>query len=138
MGAANIINIDASAMPQTILVVEDEVMIRLDVADFLRDAGFHVIEAAHAAEALAILRSAIRIDLLFTDIQMPGGMDGLELARWAKSQRPGISILIASGRVGDAALSPDLADIAPIIPKPYAERPLLDRIRQRLGLAPKD
>ena len=76
--------------PQTtpfVIVVEDDALIRMVAADVLADAGFTVIEAGHAGEALALLEAhASGIHVLFTDIQMPGAMDGLALAHYASSQ----------------------------------------------------
>lgn len=68
----------------TVLVVEDDVLIRLSVADALRSAGLDVIEAATGDEALTVLASSATVDLVFTDIQMPGSTDGLELAQIAR------------------------------------------------------
>jgi DNA-binding NtrC family response regulator len=84
---------------RTVLVAEDEPLVRLAVVEALTDAGFAVIEAEHAAEALSALNSSLgRIVLLFTDINMPGSMNGLDLAHHVHSSWPHIAILIASGR----------------------------------------
>ncbi len=73
----------------TLLLVEDEVLIRLTVADYLRDCGYHVIEASNAQEALSVLTSDIDIDIVFSDVQMPGTIDGFGLARWGARSPPG-------------------------------------------------
>ncbi|MDQ2860114.1 MAG: response regulator, partial [Pseudomonadota bacterium] len=65
----------------TVLVVEDEGLVRLDAVEILRDAGYAVVEAANAEQALAVVAGGGAVDVLFTDINMPGRMDGLELAR---------------------------------------------------------
>jgi CheY-like chemotaxis protein len=88
--------IDAPA--QTILFVEDEALIRMDMAEFLRECGYRVHEAANAAEALEALQAKFAIDLVFTDINLPGGMNGLELAEWILNNRPGVKTLITTGR----------------------------------------
>lgn len=81
-----------------VVIVEDEPLIRMAAVDDLIDAGFMVIEAEHAADAIAILQSrAIYVDLLFTDIHMPGTMDGLALAHHASANWPWIALLLASG-----------------------------------------
>jgi two-component system, response regulator PdtaR len=68
-------------VPQTILIVEDEALVRLDAAEFLRRGGYRVHEAANAGEAMESLQSKFSIDLLFTDINLGKGMNGIELAR---------------------------------------------------------
>ena len=69
-----------------VLVVEDEILVRLTMADCLRAAGYVVVEAANATEALAVLTSGEPVDVIFTDVRMPGAMDGLMLARWVHEQ----------------------------------------------------
>ena len=83
--------------PQTILIVEDEVLIRMDVADYLRTCGYRVVEAGDAAEAIAVIESGHRIDLMFSDVQMPGAMDGFALARWVRTHHPQIRVILTSG-----------------------------------------
>jgi CheY-like chemotaxis protein len=85
----------APAQP-TILVVEDEVLVRLALVEELRDQGLRVIDAANAEEALQVLGSAEPVDALLTDIQMPGRLDGVGLMRRAKVLRPGIKIAAMS------------------------------------------
>ena len=86
------------APPETVLFVEDEALIRMDMAEFLRECGYRVHEAANADEALEALQSKFAIDLVFTDINLPGGMDGLELSEWVLSNRPGVKVLVTTGR----------------------------------------
>lgn len=82
----------------TILVVEDEFLIRLDTVDRLEEAGFDVMEAGDADEAIHILETSAEIRILFTDVEMPGSMDGFALARVARNRWPPIEIVVASGR----------------------------------------
>ncbi|KJC46347.1 histidine kinase [Bradyrhizobium sp. LTSP885] len=82
-----------------VLVVEDEMMLRMRAVDIVEDAGFTPIEAVNADEALAILESRSDIELLFTDIQMPGSMDGLRLAHAVHERWPSIKIILASGKL---------------------------------------
>src|SRR5258708_3128388 len=82
-----------------VLVVEDEMMLRMRAADIVEDAGFMPVEAVNADDALAILESRSDIDLLFTDIQMPGTMDGLKLAHAVHARWPSIKIMLVSGQV---------------------------------------
>src|SRR5436309_6844637 len=85
-----------------VLVVEDEMMLRMRAVDIVEDAGFIPIEAVNADEALAILESRSDIELLFTDIQMPGSMDGLKLAHAVHERWPSIKIILVSGKVTPA------------------------------------
>ena len=89
---------DSSQVPN-VLVVEDEMMLRMRAVDIVEDAGFHPIEAVNADEALSILESRSDVSLLFTDIQMPGSMDGLKLAHAVHDRWPGIKIILVSGQV---------------------------------------
>ncbi|WMT79668.1 response regulator [Bradyrhizobium sp. Ash2021] len=83
----------------TVLVVEDDEVLRMCAAEVVADAGFSPVEAANADEAFAILESRSDIALLLTDIQMPGSMDGLDLARTVHDRWPAIKIILVSGRV---------------------------------------
>jgi CheY-like chemotaxis protein len=83
----------------TVLVVDDDDVLRMYAAEVVADAGFTPLEAANADEAVAILESRSDISLVFTDIQMPGSMDGLALARTVHDRWPGIKIILVSGRV---------------------------------------
>lgn len=81
-----------------VLVVEDEPLVRLLVSELLLDEGFRVIEAANAAEALAVLRADVPVDVLFADVDMPPGIDGYALAHEVRAGWPLIEILMTSGR----------------------------------------
>src|SRR6202795_3145483 len=85
--------------PPKVLVVEDEMLLRMRAVDIVEDAGFTPIEAVNADEALAILESRSDVDLLFTDIQMPGSMDGLKLAHAVHERWPSIKIILVSGKL---------------------------------------
>src|SRR3954467_9589348 len=82
-----------------VLVVEDEMVLRMRAADIVEDAGFSAVEAVNADEAIAILESRSDIAVLFTDIQMPGSMDGLKLAHAVHTRWPDIKIVLVSGQV---------------------------------------
>src|ERR1700712_286251 len=88
----------AAAVP-TVLIVEDEMMLRMRAVDIVEDAGFTPIEAVNADDALAILESRPDIEMLFTDIQMPGSMDGLKLAHAVHERWPLIKIILVSGQL---------------------------------------
>src|ERR1700690_3936685 len=90
---------DHPVVPCVVLVVEDEMMLRMRAVDMVEDAGYTPLEAANADEAVAILESRSDIALLFTDIQMPGSMDGLGLAWTVQHRCPAIKIILVSGTV---------------------------------------
>jgi CheY-like chemotaxis protein len=93
--------LEAAEDHETILVVEDEVLLRIILADELRAQGYAVIEATNASEAISVLQSSMRIDLVLTDIRMPGDLDGLGLARMMRSEYPLVKVVMASGRKPD-------------------------------------
>jgi CheY-like chemotaxis protein len=88
-----------SAISPAILVVEDEVLIRMSIADTIEEAGFTVYEAANADQAIRMLEVHQDIRVLFTDIDMPGSMDGLRLASAVRNRWPPVKIIITSGHV---------------------------------------
>jgi CheY-like chemotaxis protein len=100
-----------------VLVVEDDYLLRLDAADMIKAADFEVIEAANADEAIAILESRNDIAVVFTDVQMPGSMDGLRLARAVRGRWPPIKIITTSGQRIIEEL--DLPEGGRFLPKPY-------------------
>ncbi|MBA2589791.1 MAG: response regulator [Alphaproteobacteria bacterium] len=105
---------------RTVLVVEDEALIRAVLSDMLHDKGFKVLEAANANEAIEIFKkTTVAIDLVFTDVRMPGSMDGFGLVRWIQSTRPFIPVIVASGDIGKANDSSCMTLGDMFIPKPY-------------------
>ncbi len=112
----------------TLLIVEDEFLVRFSTAEFFRARGFAVIDVSSAEEAIAVLINDSAISFVFSDIGMPGGMTGMELAQWVKRHRPAIAVIITSGDPASArsALSdPGL----PFIAKPYFLPDVERRIR---------
>jgi CheY-like chemotaxis protein len=114
---------------QTILVVEDEFLIRFMLADSLRDVGYQVLEAANGVEGLDILRSVQTVDLMVTDVRMPGEVDGLELMRRSKSLAPGRPVIICSAHLFEQDAHPADAFLA----KPYSIAALADIIADLIG-----
>lgn len=100
--------------PGQVLLVEDDVLVRFLLSEKLREAGLGVIEAANADEAFSYIQTAVQIDLLFTDVQMPGSMDGVELARRIRSSCPSVRIILTSGNSGRLADYPGA-----FLPNPY-------------------
>lgn len=101
-----------------ILLVEDDPLLRGMTAANLQDIGMRVLEAGDAAAAIQILQTAAHADVLFTDIQMPGAMDGFGLARWAALHRSDIGIVMTSGVIKPGALPADLSG-RDFLAKPY-------------------
>src|SRR4051812_13266426 len=98
---------------RVVLCVEDEALLRVDIADYLRQHGFTVIEAATADEAMKLLTVPnISVDLVFTDIQMPGTMDGIGLVRWLGLHRPWVRVAITSGSGSATERAVGLSDSA--------------------------
>jgi DNA-binding NtrC family response regulator len=117
---------DANA-PRTILIVEDEVMLRLWIADELRESGFTVHEAANAGEALQVLTSTVVVHAVLTDVRMPGAMDGVGLSEWLARERPDVKVLITSSqRVASAAHG--------FIAKPYGADKVIRSLMALLGV----
>ena len=116
-----------------VLVIEDEVLVRTLLAEELRDAGFRVVEAAHADDALACLNAGLAIDLIFSDIRMPGTLTGLDLARRARERDPLVPIILTSGNEEPARE----AGLARFIAKPYGMAEAIRAVREALGLAPE-
>lgn len=87
------------AIPAAVLVVEDEVLIRMAIADSIEESGFVVYEAANADQAIRLLERHHDIRILFTDIDMPGSMDGLRLAAAVRDRWPPVKIVITSGHI---------------------------------------
>lgn len=118
---------------ETILLVEDDEIVRQHVERQLLDLGYTVITAANGPKAIAELRTGKHIDLLFTDMVMPGGMNGRELAEAALEQRPGLKVLFTSGYAENAVLHQGrLERGVQLIRKPYRRRDLATKLRQIL------
>lgn len=114
---------------QTILVVEDEVLVRLPLAEYLRDCGFRVFEAATVAEAKAVLYANTPIDLVFSDVNLAEAEDGFALASWIRQNRPDVKVLLASGAASAAKKAGDLCMDGPMLSKPYEYTEVLRRIQ---------
>lgn len=114
----------ARAAPPVVLVVEDEILLRMAVCAHLRDAGLVVIEAVDAGEAVELLSANRSISLVFSDINMPGPADGNDLAAWIASRHPDIKVLLTSGIAQEGG--------PPFIGKPYSFIELQRRIEAML------
>ena len=115
----------------TVLVVEDEALVRMGIVDELEDAGFEVFEAANATDAIDTLIANSQISVMFTDIDMPGGVDGLKLSASVRDRWPPIAINITSGhRTVDVADHPVRARF---MSKPYNPDTVVRSIREMTG-----
>lgn len=113
----------------TVLVVEDESLIRMSIADHLQESGFEVLEARDADQALKFLTSHPEIEIIFTDVDMPGDMDGIKLAQAVRDRWPPIRIYVTSGlwRLD----RDELPDDAVFVPKPYNVDDIVTQFRTR-------
>ena len=118
--------------PSTVLVVEDEVLVRMAVADFLRHCGYRVLEAKTGEEAQAILRAGELVEILFSDIDLGAGINGLDLARWTREHFRDIRIILTSGVMRMTETMHDLCD-RPLLNKPYGYDDLAAHIKALLG-----
>jgi CheY-like chemotaxis protein len=117
--------------PAVVLIVEDEPLLRELIVELVEDAGFVALEAGDAEEAVALLEARSDIAVLFTDIDMPGSMDGLKLAHAVHDRWPPIRILIASGLVRPKPC--DLPSNSVFLGKPYRGEAVIARLRSLLG-----
>jgi DNA-binding response OmpR family regulator len=119
---------------QRVLVVEDEVLIRLVIAEYLRECGYRVREAANAAEAVTVLEAPhVTIDIVFSDVLMPGEMDGFGLARWVRAHRPQVQVILTSTIDRSAEIAGMLCEAEPMLEKPYEPQLVVDRIKRLLA-----
>jgi CheY-like chemotaxis protein len=125
MSASNFRLVDGPAVLPTVLFVEDESLLRETVAEYLADCGYHVLEAADGDKARDILDSGATIDLVFSDVRMPGQMDGFALAQWIRQYRPNIPVILTSGYAGEA---PPVALCDCFLDKPYGPTEILQHI----------
>jgi CheY-like chemotaxis protein len=114
--------------PAVVLLVEDESFVRMTAADMLDDAGFTVIEAANADVAWSVLEHRDDVGVLFTDIDMPGSMDGFVLAARVAERWPHIRLVVTSGRCRPR--QGDVPDHGRFVPKPYLMSQVLDAFEQ--------
>jgi CheY-like chemotaxis protein len=125
--------LDHPIVPAVVLVVEDEMLLRMRAVDMVEDAGYTSVEAVDADEAVAILESRSDIALMFTDIQMPGSMDGLKLAHTVHKRWPPIKIILVSGQLKPANL--DIPANSRFYGKPLEAKEMIAELQSMIGLA---
>ncbi len=111
-----------------VMVVDDEALVRLDVAEYLRSCGLEVLEASSADEAVRRLAEGVHVEVLFTDVEMPGELNGFGLARWLRRNRPQTRVMMTSGHAGMARRAQTLCEEGGFLPKPLEH----DRLRRRI------
>jgi CheY-like chemotaxis protein len=121
----------SASAPSQVLVVEDEAIVRMDLAAALSTAGFDVIEVANADDAIVVLSTDPPIAAVITDVEMAGSMDGSELARVVRNRWPPIHIFVVSGRHGQDDL--DLPERSRFFSKPYRTSQLISEIKELLS-----
>jgi DNA-binding NtrC family response regulator len=125
--------IDKREVQETILVVEDDILVRMPIAQYLRDCGYKVIEASNSDEAMQVmLHQDTSVDVVFSDIEIPGAVDGFGLAKWIRQHRPGLDVLLAGTVPRAVENAKGLCEQGPI-PKPYEAQLVHDRIRRLLA-----
>jgi CheY-like chemotaxis protein len=121
---------------ETILVVDDEPLVRMVAIDVLEEHGYRVLDAGDGPEALRMLRSDARIDLLVTDVGLPNGMNGRQVADAARELRPGLKVLFVTGYAENAVLNHGhLEHGMQVLTKPFVGENLVRRVRQLLSEA---
>jgi CheY-like chemotaxis protein len=120
-----------AAVKPVVLVVEDEFHVRSHAVEMIEEAGFDVVEAGNAEEAISLLEARKDIRIVFTDIEMPGSMDGLRLARAIRDRWPPIELILTSGRHRFG--SDEIPERGHFVPKPYSFDVLVTTIRKLAG-----
>lgn len=128
------------ATSATILVVEPDILVRMVIADYLRDCGYKVVEGVSADEVLAVLEAGKKIDVIMAEVRLAGRLDGFGLARQIREDHPEIDVILTSGVARAADKASDLCDDGPL-DKPYHPQEVVRRInllreRRRTSLKP--
>ena len=119
---------------EMVLVLDGEVLVRMPIAQYLRECGYRALEAANVDEAMIILqRPDIQIDVVLSDIELPGSMNGFAFTRWVHSVRPGLEVVLAASPERATHAAAELCDKGPTLKRPYEPQIVLDRIKQLLA-----
>jgi DNA-binding response OmpR family regulator len=127
------------AAPSTILVVEPDILVRMVIASYLRDCGYNVLEGVSAADVMAVLGSGQKIDVVFSEVQLYGEVDGFGLARWIREQYTDVDVILTTGVRRAADKASGLCEEG-TLEKPYHPQEIVRRInflRERRRTAPK-
>jgi CheY-like chemotaxis protein len=128
----------ADSKKTTILLVENEAMVRLNTAGDLRERGFSVIEAAEGPQAIEILNGNLQPDVVFANLNLPGQPDGLDLARWIRSHKPELPIILTSGTIFQGVPANVASAVTELLNEPFFTKPydiseVVARIRKLLA-----
>jgi DNA-binding NtrC family response regulator len=124
---------ETTNQPETILVVEDDVLVRMPIAQYLRDCGYKVFEAVNAEEAMTVLlHEDTVVHLVFSDIEMSGAIDGFGLAKWICEHRPGVDVLLTGTVPRAVEHAKELCEKGSL-PKPYDAHTVHTYIRRLLA-----
>jgi CheY-like chemotaxis protein len=116
---------------EAIVVADSEVIVRHAIADYLRHCGYSVFEAATSDEALIIVQQAdLRIDAILCDVKIAGAMNGFELCRWIRENRPGTQAVLAAGVTAAAENAAELCENGPLLSRPYDPQSVVDYIKR--------
>jgi DNA-binding NtrC family response regulator len=127
---------DPKERTPTLLIVDDETLIRVALSAYLQDCGYKVLEASTADDAILIIeKSDVIIDLVFSDVRVPGSIDGFGLARWVRANRPGLPLLLTSGDQKKIASAKQLCKNEPFMAKPYDLKMVVAKIRATINSA---
>jgi two-component system cell cycle sensor histidine kinase/response regulator CckA len=127
------ISMDSSFRPLKILLVDDDPLIRMSLADLLQDMGHQTHEISHPGAALAYIAEEHPIDVLLTDVKLPS-IDGYELAHRARNLRPELHVIFATGYSSDKARAASHDPLAHFLPKPFSKKEL-DKVLQSMGFS---
>jgi CheY-like chemotaxis protein len=118
----------------TLLMVESDVLVRQPIAEYLRECGYKVVEAGNTDEAHAILNHGeMKVDIVLSDAQAPGQVDGFGLARWMRANRPEVKVILAGTVAHAAREAGDLCEDGPHLQKPYDPQSLVDQIKRAMA-----
>ena len=133
-GLADLAGAPRAEQGETVLIVDDEPSVRMLVTEVLEDLGYTAIEAADGPAGLSVLQSDVRIDLLVTDVGLPGGMNGRQVADAGRAVRPNLKILFITGYAENAAIgNGHLEPGMQVLTKPFAMEALAARIRELIA-----
>ncbi|MDW6024580.1 response regulator [Mesorhizobium sp. BAC0120] len=120
--------------PETILVVDGDVITRTVIADYLRQCGYRVIEAVNAWEAeQALNQEGFDVDIILSDVDLPGEMNGFQLASWVRQNMPDVKVILSSAVERTASAAGDLCEEGPHLAKPYDPATVVDHIKRLRG-----
>ncbi len=123
---------------ETVLLVADEVLVRAALSAYLRDCGYRVLEAVSGDEAVGVLKDEkIKVDIVFSDVQMEGQMSGFDLAKWMRESRPDVQIILAGTVSQSVKVAGELCEQGPHLAKPYEPQQVLEWIKKLRALKPE-